>query len=281
MKTHLCFEMFHFEFALRVRSPEGNRTILVWRPEGNGIVLALRAEVRDNVRPCAASGQSWKLWLPCSALLPGLFRSFSNRLLNRIQCKRQRKHCQNGAFTFKNVAIYVILEDQNIYCDRRLDGCVEHKRHVQGIKGFDPGAGFQGKRLRGQDRSTAIRQVAGLEELQQKQPVLHAFRHTRFQRRRHLELSGHPVFKIRKPKGNRKKSYPLVRTRSERKRNRRYRTIVAALFHAPFSRTGRRSARKARRRIRVFFRRSFEIREAEFEQSASRRRRENRRRDSR
>ncbi len=80
MKTHLCFERFYFEFALRGRSLEGNQTILVWRPEGNGIVLALRAEVRDSVQPCAASDQSWKLWIPCSDLLPGLFQSFSNRL---------------------------------------------------------------------------------------------------------------------------------------------------------------------------------------------------------
>ncbi len=79
MKTHLCFERFHFEFALRGRSLEGKQTILVWRPEGNGIVLALRAEVRDSVQ-ARGLGPELEALVTLFALLPGLFQSFSNRL---------------------------------------------------------------------------------------------------------------------------------------------------------------------------------------------------------
>ena len=50
--------------------------------------------------------------------------------LAQIQDKKQEKYDKKRVFALKIVVIYVMIEYQNIYCDRREDGCFEHKRHV-------------------------------------------------------------------------------------------------------------------------------------------------------
>jgi hypothetical protein len=92
LKTRLCFERFHFEFALRGRSLEGNQTILVWhasmvtRPSWSGAPKATglswpcvprSATVFDLARPRTRAGSSGYLVPPCCRARSGVFRTGS------------------------------------------------------------------------------------------------------------------------------------------------------------------------------------------------------------